>query len=260
MQWKTVLFLVSIAVMTSHSYAEYETVNVFGSIGGGFGMGGFRYRSTDISNNSSSVKDRFFNYGSGFKFDIGCQYFAMENVAIQPSFSYSVGTPVIKENITDNTSRVTTYHRHLFGIKLQVVPRFEVLSLINMYTGVGLGFYWNAQPFQDVYKVEGLGIEAKEEASGKITSKPALGFMGMLGTDYPLNDKLTLFGEIGCEQVSFSLDKFVVEKGSIATDTPQRAVGTTYYSKDDANPDNNPPEKVPGTNFQIRVGIRFAIK
>ncbi len=260
MQWKTVLFLVGIAVMTSSSYAEYETVNIFGSIGGGFGMGGKLYRSTETIDNSESVTDRFYNYGSGFKFDIGCQYFAMENVAFQPSFSYSAGIPLKDETITSTTNasstQTTTYSRHMFGIKLQVVPRFEVLNLINLYTGVGFGFYWNARPFKVVSETEVAGTKLKQEANGKITSKPALGFIGMLGTDYPLNDKLTLFGEVGCEQISFTLDKFVVEKSSV-TGLDE---GTTYYSKDDANNDNYSPEKVPGTNFQIRLGVRFAIK
>ena len=256
MQWKNVLFLVSIAAATTPIHAEYETFNIFGSFGGGFGMGGTHYESSKVENANTTVTDRFFNYGSGFKFDVGCQYFAMENVALQPSFSYSAGIPFKQETITNTTTRTTTYSRHLFGIKLQVVPRFEVLDLITMYTGVGLGLYWNARPFNVVVKSDVAGTELKQEANGKITSKPALGFMGMLGTDYPLNDKLTLFGEVGCEQVSFSLDKYVIEKSGVTG----LGEGTTYYSKDDANPNNLAPQKVPGTNFQIRVGVRFAIK
>ena len=252
MQWKTVLAaLAGIAVTATGIHAEYETLNLFGAIGGGFGMGGIRYESRKVENGNTSVTDQFFNYGSGFKFDIGCQYFMMENVALQPSFSYSVGTPFKVEDINALQTTDTTFSRHLFGIKLQVVPRFEVLDLISMYTGVGIGLYWNARPFKIVSESGTGGTSVTQEATGKITSKPALGFLAQLGTDYPLNDKLTLFGEIGVEQISFSLDKYTVKKPVSAT---------TYYSKDDSNTDNLDPQKVPGSNFQIRLGVRYAIK
>ncbi|MBN1759608.1 MAG: outer membrane beta-barrel protein [Chitinispirillaceae bacterium] len=251
MQWKTVVFLVSIAVATTSIRAEYETLNLFGSIGGGFGMGGTLYESSKVEDGNTTVTDRFFNYGSGFKFDVGCQYFLMENVALQPSFSYSVGIPFKVENITALQTTTTTFSRHLFGIKVQVVPHFEVLDLITMYTGVGIGFFWNSRPFKTVSETGTGGTTLTQETTGKIASKPALGFLAALGTDYPLNDKLTLFGELGVEQISFSLDKYVVKKPDSQT---------IYYSKDDSNTDNLNPQKVPGSNFQIRFGVRYAIK
>ena len=247
MQLKRTLFLISLTVIAHRSHAEYETLNLFGSIGGGFGMGGTHFESSETDNGNTTVTDRFFNYGSGFKFDVGCQYFMMENVALQPSFSYSVGIPFKEEDITSLLTTTTTYGRHLFGIKLQVVPRFEVLGLIDMYTGIGMGFFWNARPF----KIVAESGNVTQEVTGKITSKPALGFLGTLGADYPLNDRLTLFGELGFEQTSFTLDKYVITK-------PDNQ--TIYYSENDSNTNNLDPQKVPGSNFQFRFGVRFAVK
>ena len=125
-------------------------------------------------------------------------------------------------------------------------------STILIYAGIPLsasklGFFWNSRPFKIVTEAGNI----TQEITGKITSKPALGFLGLLGADYPLNDKLTLFGELGFEQISFSLDKYVVEE-------PNKQ--TIYYSEDDANTNNLNPQKVPGSSFQIRAGVRFAIK
>lgn len=247
MHLKSALLILTTAAVAS-VFAEYETLNIFGSFGGGFGMGGIHYETNKTENNNTSVTDHFFNYGSGFKFDFGCQWFLMENVALQPSFSYSVGIPFKQEVVTPLLSTTTTFSRHLFGIKLQVVPRFEVLDLINMYTGLGTGFYWNSRPFETVTETGTGG--ASVTTKGKITSKPSLGFIGLLGADFPLSDALTLFGEIGFEQISFNLDKYVVKE-------PQNQ--TIYYSKNDANNSNRDPEKVPGSNFQIRFGVRYAV-
>ncbi|MBN1308124.1 MAG: outer membrane beta-barrel protein [Chitinispirillaceae bacterium] len=232
--------------------ADYETLNVFGSIGAGFGMGGRLYSSTEFSNNTTTVTDRFFNYGSGMKFDAGCQYFMMENVALQPSFAYSVGLPFKEETRAGDSNITTTFRRHLFGIKALVVPRFEVLDLLDMYAGVGVGFFWNARPFKILVETP-MG---SQEAKGRITSKPAVGLVGQLGADYPINDKLTLFGELAFEQVRFNLSKYIIKESTVTTLNS----GTQYYSKDDNNPQNLDPEKVPGSNWQIRIGIRYAIK
>ena len=250
MHLKSALAILTAAAVTS-VFAEYETLNVFGSIGPGFGIGGRHYQSTEVTDNNTTVTDRFFNYGSGLKFDVGCQYFMMENVALQASFGYSAGFPFKQEIITDVSTLTTTFGRHVFGVKVQVVPRFEFLDLINMYTGVGIGFFWNSRPFKTVSETGIGGTRITQEATGKITSKPTFGLLGQFGADFPLNDNLTLFGELGFEQLRFNLSKFKVKESSIPGIT-----NDTYLENDS---DNMDPEKVPGSNFQIRVGVRYAI-
>jgi opacity protein-like surface antigen len=233
--------------------ADYETLNAFVAFGGGFGMGGKLYTSSDQASGSTATtyKDRFFNYGSGFKFDLGCQYFVMEDVALQPSFSYSVA-PTFKYHTTTSVLNDNwEVSRHLFGLKLAVVPRFEVLDLIDMYAGVGLGFFWNVSHFERTTTVPTLTVV--QNAEGSNVSLPTIGFNGMLGADYPLTDKFTFFGELGFEQMRFKLKKRVVDQSTI-TLMPE---GTTFYSKNDSQ--NLDPEEIPGSNFQIRVGIRYAI-
>ena len=265
MSIKKVAILICTIAMAS-VYADYETLNLFGSIGVGFGMGGQeslngnRFQSSETNDGNTTVKDHFFNYGNGMKFNLGCQYFIMEDLALQPSFSYSAGIPIFK-TVTSTSAigsdiNITEKQKfHLFGIKVQLVPRFELLDLIDMYTGVGFGFFWNSRRFEIKSEIDNAGGLVTTEAEGKISSKPTFGFTGMLGGDYPLNDRLTLFGELAFEQVRFNLKKFTVSKSSI----PTLSTGTTYYSKNDNNSDNLDPEKVPGSSFQIRVGVRFAL-
>lgn len=251
MPLKKVLFLMTIiTAMTVR--ADYETFNIFGSIAGGFGLGGVRDSSRVVENGiTTSVTDQFFNYGSGFKIDLGCQYFMMEDVALQASFSLSMGGRFKISDEVGDSHTTTTYKRRLYGIKVGVVPRFEALDLIDVYTGVGIGFYWNSRPFEKVFE----NPQGTQESKGKITSSPTFGFHGLLGMDYPLTDQFTLFGEIGFELMRFNLKKYIIKETNITTEEP----GTTFYNKDDTDSDNLAPEKVPGSNFQIRIGIRYAI-
>jgi opacity protein-like surface antigen len=253
MKFPKKLFIIaaSIVISTASVFADYETMNVFGGIGFGLGMGGTHYRAND----NNEVKDHFYNYGSGLKLDLGCQYKLQDNLFLQGSFGYSLGVPAMKlVDATIGTTTTTTHQRHLFGIKLHLVPKFQVLDLLDMYAGVGAGFYWTSRSFKIVSELATVG---KQEAEGKITSSPALGFSGLLGTDYPLNDKVTLFGELGFEQISFNLSKYKIDKSTIAT---QKAGSVYNYEKNATGTNNLEPEKVPGSNFQLRIGIRYAIK
>jgi opacity protein-like surface antigen len=249
---KTIPLVMLAAALTVHG--QDETFNIFLGMGPGFGMGGKLYSSserTGIAATPTNIEDKFFNYGGGIKFDAGCQYFIMENVALQPAFSFSAGPSFKTTNTIGTTTDSYTQSRFIFGLKLAIVPRFEILDLLDVYTGVGLGFFWNASRFKRVYDVPSLTVV--QNAEGSIVSQPTVGFNGTLGADFPLNDRFTLFGELGFEQMRFKLKRMIVEKSTITGFEE----GTLYYSKND--PQNLDPEEIPSANFQIRVGIRYVL-
>lgn len=261
---------VVISIFYLSVYAEQDKLNLFLSGGIGFGMGGQFYSSIKTEGNNTKVKDQFFNYGSGFKIDGGAQFFVMENLSLMGSFVYSPGFKFVDELQSGDYKLTTTYYPSLFGVKAYLVPRFEVLELFNAYTGVGMGFFWNMRPFKAVLTTP----SGTQNATGKITSNPALGFTGLLGADFPVSDIITIFGEFSFEQMSFNLSKRVIEESNInnlATalmalinnnldlTNYDFALGTKYYSANDPTTSNLNPVKVPGTNFQFRVGVKFAI-
>ena len=193
-------------------------------------------------------EDNYFNYGQGIKIDLGMQYFMMDNIAMQISMGYSGKVPGLETKnsldlgaglVRDST---TKYKANVFGIKALVVPRFEILELLNMYTGVGLGFFWNSLKFEA--NTEAGPLSVHEE--GKIKSSPALALLGLIGADIPLSDLMSAYGEVAFEQMSFKWKKKVVENG-----------GTFVYEKDAPNQES--PPRIPGSNWQIRVGVRFVV-
>ena len=249
-----VIFFVCLVSAQQTPGSQQELLNVFGSIGVGFKTGGQLITSTNFDASGVPIKeeDEFFNYGQGFKIDLGAQYLAMNNLGLQADFEISLGAPGFETNdhfdLNDSSNSVK-YTRNLFGIKFMVVPRFEVLELITMYTGVGLGFFWNSLHFE----ATAINPEGTTTEKGKIISNPALGFTGLLGANYPLSDRFALFAELAFDQVSFKWKKRLIDETNIAG----HRIGTTFYEEDD--PSNEAPLKVPGSNWQIRIGARFSV-
>jgi opacity protein-like surface antigen len=250
MHLKKAAFLLTL-IMTTVSNADYEVFNVFGSIGAGFGMGGELYTSVTVDGTSRTEKDKFFNYGSGVKYRLGCQYFMMDNLILQPSFTYSNALAFKVDSSFSNSSTKTTYQRQLFGIKVSILPKFEFLDLIDVYTGVGIGFFWNGCSFERIDE----STTGTQKAKGSIGTSTSFGFTGLLGANFPLSDKLTIFGETGFEQMNFDLKHIIIDESNITG----LEVGKTYYSKDDSNTDNLDPVKVSGSNFQLHIGVRYAL-
>ncbi len=237
----------AVAMITANIFAEgEEKLSLLGSIGFGAGIGGDVYSSDDETKPSAETK--YFNYGKGLKFDFGARFGLADKLKAQADFDISFNIPKLEvENKTAITNTTTKYSSSMFGIKAKIVPEFEFLELINMYTGVGIGFYWGSLKYETTMPVGTL--------EGKYVAAPALGLTGFLGADFPLTSKLTLFGELGFDAVSFKWKKMVVEKvSSIAL---QSEVGTHNFEKDD--PNNPPPPKVPGSNWQLRAGVRMGI-
>jgi opacity protein-like surface antigen len=266
MMIKKSLFLIFLASIVSAQQApqtpqtQQEILNVFGSIGVGFKTGGQLF--TSITQNSSGAitkeEDEFFNYGQGFKIDFGAQYLAMDNLGLQTDMEISLGAPGFETNnhLVDTLTATSLdssvkYNRNLFGIKFMVVPRFEVLELITMYTGVGIGFFWNSLHYETtVMRPAGTTSE-----KGKIITNPTLGFTGLIGANYPISDIFALFGEIAFDQISFRWKKQVVDETNIAGHN----TGVIPFEEDDPNPNNGTQLRVPGSNWQIRIGARLSV-
>jgi hypothetical protein len=239
---KKILMVVMATAIVMQCFAEMnEKLQIFGDAGIGFGIGGIL--------DSASEGDKYLNYGQGFKLDFGARYSLMTDLNAQAEFDISFGVP--KYEVIDKTStttNTTVFRRNMYGIKLSVVPEFEVLELLTMYTGVGIGFFWNSLHFT---RSETISIINYSE-EGKIVSFPSLGFTGFLGADIPLADRVTLFSQIGFDLVSFKWKEEVVEK---PTTSPR--IGTHIYRNDEKG--NPSPPKVPGSNWHIRAGVRFGI-
>lgn len=255
---KKIIIALCIAVFSIvNSIAQDKTLGIFGSIGYGFGIGGQLYPTTRYTdNNLVSRNDQYFNLGRGFKIDFGFDYFAMDNVSIQGAMAFSVGVPSFKfdSSTTENARKVNTeYKPSTFGIKVLVVPRFEILELLDMYVGVGTGLYFGKYE----YEYTSRSTENVITSKGVFKTTPSLGFLGQIGFDYPILDMMSIYSEIGFDMMSFALTSKKVDEASPITDD-NKPNSIIPIEKDITN-GRIDPIKIPGSNMQLRLGVRMGI-
>ncbi|NLD98583.1 MAG: hypothetical protein GX640_01800 [Fibrobacter sp.] len=232
-----------------------ETLNLYGTFGLGFGTGGELFSSSYQNSSGEITKEtnKYFNYGQGLKFDLGAQYYLMPNVALQSGIEFSGRIPGFKTEDFQatasgtDTTLTTTFHTGLFGIKALIVPRFEILELTTMYVGAGAGLFWNSLKYESVKET----VSSKLTENGKIRSNPKIGLLGLVGVDYPVSDLICAFGEVAFEQMSFTWSKKQIERSDF------NRPGVIRYEKN--APNQEAPPRIPGSNWQIRFGIRYAI-
>lgn len=211
MHLKKILWIFLLSSLISAQ--KNETLNVYGSIGFGIATGGklfSSYKTSTVNNtiDTSEEKDSYFNFGRGLKLDLGVQYFLMPNIALQAGMGISGNVPRMETFQETAALKVnTTYRSSLWSLKALVVPHFEVLELLTMYTGVGIGFFWNSWKYEREIAMTVGNLSTKETLEGKIKTSPKLGFIGLAGTNFPLSDILSAYGEIAFEQVSFTTKK-----------------------------------------------------
>ncbi len=248
MRIKNVFWLL---VLTAFVVAQNnETLNVYGSMGFGFPTGGSLYSSIKANVGPGGIdtteeKDSYFNFGKGIKLDMGIQYFLMPNIALQAGIGISGNIPRLKTfHETSGLKVNTTYRSSLWGLKAMIVPHFEVLELITMYTGVGIGFFWNSLKYEQKTVTEINDLSATETIDGKIKTSPKLGLLGLAGANFPLSDLLTVYGELAFEQLSFTTKKNI------------QGNNTIVYEKNSNLP---APERISGSNWQFRFGVRMSV-
>ena len=124
--------------------------DIYGICGYGVPIGGYYIGSSQKVQNVGTVleeKDHYLNYGKGLHLEAGVNIMTMKNVKAQVSFSYTRNIPSTKiefENVTvSEFNNEDKYSTNLFGFKALLMPYFNAFDLIEMYTGVGVGFFFN---------------------------------------------------------------------------------------------------------------------
>jgi opacity protein-like surface antigen len=248
-----ILLLVGI-VSADHS-TDQKKFDLFLATGYGFGVGGY-YSGASRTYSGTTLMDRedhYENFGWGIKVEGGADYLLMDHVYGLAAINYSISAVPGTENKQDILGTSTTsekFHWSVFGTKLGIKPTFKVLDLLDVYTTFGIGLYFASS---------GADLKMTESAGGVSTSKaedsnnPAMTLIAAIGVEYPISESVIAYGEINCEQMSFTTTKTEYSN----------SVGGFYndyvvnYQEDVT--DRNPPPKIPGTNIALRVGVRFPL-
>ena len=238
-------------------YGAEKKFDLYVTTGYGFGVGGSYLDASQTYNGAGTLTlrdDHYRNFGWGIKLDGGADYLLMDKLFVQGGLCFNFGVPGIS-NVFDNPGVEKTtvnYGWTTIGIKALVKPTFQLFDLFNVYTGFGLGLYF-AMSWADITSSTPGGDFSSKAVD---SNNPALAFIGSLGVEYPLNEFCILYGELYCEQMSFTTTKTEYTNSTFPG-------GSTYidhivYYQEDVT-DRAPPPKTPGTNIAIRAGVRFPI-
>lgn len=229
-------------VASVQSEEKAGNLDLYVILGYGVPIGGYLL-GTSVEVNDALVivkaEDHYINFGHGIKIDLGTNYYISNYLGMRIGLSYTGGAPKNKITYKDanDSSSTEKYSRRMIGLKAMIVPRFEMFGLLDMYAGVGLGLSF-----------AGVKIKSEEGASdGKIKVKPGFSFNGLLGSEFPISKRLSFFGELSFDAVSFTM------KSKIGTGNPSQ----TDFEKDSNT--SLAPNKIPGSNLGFRVGINFNI-
>jgi hypothetical protein len=250
------------------SYSEPEMkFSLFYSVGAGFSVGGVNsvpvlgdlQSGKNIDGNLSDVDDDFYNAGRGLKMDLGASYRFLEYVNVIGAFALTIGLPKAGyefEDVNTVTGRTTKTTVEItnsqFGLKFLLAPTFQIFDLLDMYVGVGLGLYWNSAGYEYSQEVAQSGVATvRQEETGVVETKPSVPFIGMVGVEYPVADRLIIYLD-GCFE---AMNAKIVEVEYTESDfnTPMDET----FDADDPNED--PPPEIPGSNFAIRLGVRVPL-
>lgn len=246
---KKILFLLIFICGMSYPQDTDKKFSLYGAVGYGIGLGGHYFGETqkwEIVNNQESlvaVTDKYMNYGRDFQAQMGAQFLISENLGIQAAFDYTGGRNIIKVEGRSNANRnyEDVYHRHLFGIKTLLVPRFRAFNLFDMYTGVGAGIYWTS-----LHITSNKTDKRTDHAYYK--TKPAMAFNGKIGGIYQFTDIFGMYLEVTLDEMSFTV------KSYRNPDDAEEHVLTANSTADD-----NEPFKIPGSNVGIKLGATVAV-
>jgi hypothetical protein len=234
--------------------AQEGTVEFFGTLGYGFPVGGRLLATSEREPTAgpSEEDDHFINMGRGLKLEGGAGIRVYETTTWQASLEYSAGLPrIVEEDLDGGTLTEVTYKFSTLGLKTMIMPRFEFLGLLDMYTGVGLGVFWG------FFSLDATQSNPAASAKGNQDLTASLGFLGAFGGEVPLSDQLQLVGELGLEAMSFQVKERVIEESTF-DNGPFEISDDSEIFEDDV-PDREPRDRYPGTNVSFRLGVRYLL-
>ena len=183
------------------------------------------------------AEDHYLNYGHDVQIEAGLDYYPLDNLAMEFSFSLTGGLPLIKvkyEHSDGNIKYTETYKRNMIGFDIKLIPHIDAFTIVDLYIGLGAGLHF---AFLNIENTDTLD----HKFEGYFKTSPAIAL------DLPLSEKVTAFFEASFKQMSFKL------KSRQTTDNSTEII----FEKDSEN--NPAPIRIPGSNLGLRIGIRLQI-
>ncbi len=206
------------------------------------------------------------NYGTlgkGIPVSLEAAYFFNENIGIQLDATYLIGLDV---TMGEDTQAGSIYDLYARTMQLRLSPQLVVKTDMGIYMRAGV-----VMPIMGkttVYEYDQTGFVGQElYTEVEMKGKFSLGFIGAVGYQFELSDKLSIFGEI--EYVGLSIKRKSAEltvfdingTDQLANYTTLTGDPLTVDYEDDTTPGdiNAQGTKSPYHSLGFNIGVRFTI-
>jgi hypothetical protein len=241
-----------------------------------------------------SRTDHYFNFGKGIKFGGGIEIPVRPHVSLRVEGNFWK-MPEIKVEETASGSGEFTYYYwynywYLIAFDVNVEAEVENIDTYNaslwnvdavllldtqvgdktLYGGVGVGLFKAAMTregdysetvevsFPDYPQYNETETHTREDEV-EYSFKSGIGFVGVLGVEMPLNEKVSFFAEANLNAVGFEIEKFEFTKFEVDGEDHLDDLEETEYDFKKDDPDEWEPWTMPGTSVTVRAGIKMGL-
>ena len=211
------------------------------------------------------VDDMLISLGKGANIGANIGYMFTKNIGAELGVNYLFGsdyTSVQKRTYGNNF----TVNQSLSARMLQLSPTFVLranYNQVNPYAKVGLLLGVGSKV---TYKETGTSSAEKSEIKQELNGGAAVGVTGAAGLDYVINDKLSLFGEVRTNGLTYSPKKGkvvsyvsngqeIVDK--LPIDAREVVFSDSYTEAGNDSPKNASRLALPFSSVGINVGMKF---
>jgi len=213
----------------------------------------------------TSTTTNYGTFGKGIPVSLEAAYFFNENIGVQLDATYLLGLSVTANENTVAGSVAKDYSK---TTQFRLSPQLVIKTEMGLYTRAGLvlPLLGKTTRYSDNESNSAfLGAKTRVEVEAK--GKFSLGFIGAVGYQFGLSDKLSIFGEI--EYVGLSIKRKTTEVTVFEINDVDQLANYTILTGNNAlvdyddvtTPGDNKSQgtKSPYHSLGFNIGVRFTI-
>lgn len=275
---KISLFLIAICMMAGTLHAQNMYVRL--GVGGGVGLkqyDGGNWANETQTNSTHTYDIKSMGLGGGFNANLAFGYMLSDNFGFELGVNEFIG---LNKKVTSNSTAsydIRTEDRKISGMMLQIVPAIVLtpgLEKLNPYARIGMIIgilpsvirkYNTTRTVDTLFKATSTTETYKEKEYGGV----AIGFTVAGGADFQLNDKISLYGELVFNGITYAPTKGKIKEWTrdgvdqLPTEATKYKEWTYEKSIDSGTTiPNDSPGKQPKTtlnfsNVELNIGIKL---
>lgn len=190
-----ILFLILLAgTMTQSVVAQNFYLKVRGGYGIGVAKEGYYTGLNQGVVTPSSQETVYASLGAGIPLGISGGYTLSNNLAMELDANFLIGDKVRVADLSSTLKQTADAHTRQFQVSPNIVMSTGFDKKWSLYTKVGFVLPVGGKTYLDVKNT--TLPTANFELQQTISGKPSLGYKGVLGVNYRINEKLGIFTEL----------------------------------------------------------------